>query len=540
VKKTKRCVVEEAATPSLAKSVDEASTDPSEQVATKVVFSNTCNKSDGPTPPTPTEHVAKATDTITKCVNFDEAKYDLFAPKQAAALRGATSDMMDKTAPASPAPNQASFVKTDLFDEPTPDPPALVRADGQPSIFNTYTASVHATEQMALYFDNMCFDYVFDYFTAEINPFLPLSTWRTSLLRMDSESLLSSTEKKPPATKPSTCYQNESLSRSTTDLVVLSEAAEANQRAGSVALGRTKIPSTTDVLSGRGGPVNNHPGNFQFREFVKKRKDDYAAGDRKQRVQICREVIAQVYGQTPPGRFLAKESRKSPWWVELDDDRIMAKTSQALREGAPTIRKATVKPSQQAEYLPTNMIGKISFSAAQSSRRAKKAKASAAAKSSRQATASTAIPFVQGISCDDNSEAKDKGAAKSGNIIITSEGPAMLLYPSATVAEGDAKPPTKNKHWSKAEDELLKFAVHQEGGPPHNWQQISVNFNGIRTAKQVRSLTRYAALLTIYAWFFRQSLTPPSCDSSTSAKIAGTDRCFPTKRNSLSPLKKKR
>jgi hypothetical protein len=243
------------------------------------------------------------------------------------------------------------------------------------------------------------------------------------------------------------------------------KAAGDSSGTGSVALRRTKNPSTNDVLSGRGGGANGHPGNIQFRKFVNKRKDEYhSLKDSNSKSQVCREVIAQVYGQTPPGRFLRKESRKTPWWVELDDDRIMAKTAQALRErGSHIVDEVVVKPKKQsAESLPAS-ISSIEV-------------ASSAAKSSgRKATASTTMPSVHVTSSDDSG--KD-----------TKESTAMLLDPSALAAKDDGVAPTKNKHWTKAEDELLRTAVKQEGAPPYNWQRISEIFYGFRTAKQVRSI----------------------------------------------------
>jgi hypothetical protein len=105
-------------------------------------------------------------------------------------------------------------------------------------------------------------------------------------------------------------------------------------------VGKTQI-TKTDVLSGRGGWLNSHPGNIRFREFVSKRKHEYSLAARAEKTQICLEVVAQVYAQSPPGRFLRPCSNVSQtfWWEELDDDRIMAKTTQALREGAPEIRE---------------------------------------------------------------------------------------------------------------------------------------------------------------------------------------------------------
>jgi hypothetical protein len=103
------------------------------------------------------------------------------------------------------------------------------------------------------------------------------------------------------------------------------------------ALRRIRTPSPHDVLSGRGGNVNAHPGNQTFREWVKVRREDYSlAFSKEEKALICREVIALV--EKRGGRFLVKESPSSQFWIELDDERVMAKTSQALREGAPQIR----------------------------------------------------------------------------------------------------------------------------------------------------------------------------------------------------------
>jgi len=98
------------------------------------------------------------------------------------------------------------------------------------------------------------------------------------------------------------------------------------------------------VLSGRGGGINGHAGNVQFREWVRVRKNDYNLAQSKvAKAQVAKEVIALVQNQSPPGRFLSKDPSSvgsQGWWIELDEEKIMAKTSQALREGAPQIRAA--------------------------------------------------------------------------------------------------------------------------------------------------------------------------------------------------------
>lgn len=69
------------------------------------------------------------------------------------------------------------------------------------------------------------------------------------------------------------------------------------------------------------------------------------APSKVEKARVAQEVIALVRNQDPPGRFLQKDSSAGigNWWVELDEDRVVAKTSQALREGAPTIRAAHQK-----------------------------------------------------------------------------------------------------------------------------------------------------------------------------------------------------
>jgi len=107
------------------------------------------------------------------------------------------------------------------------------------------------------------------------------------------------------------------------------------------AMKRIRAPHEHDVLSGRGGGINGHAGNVKFRQWVNCRKNEYnLAPNKAEKARVAREVIDLVRSQDPPGRFLQKESSLTGWWVEVDDEKVMAKTSQALREGAPQIRAA--------------------------------------------------------------------------------------------------------------------------------------------------------------------------------------------------------
>mmetsp|Transcript_59670 Transcript_59670/g.69732 ORF Transcript_59670/g.69732 Transcript_59670/m.69732 type:complete len:429 (-) Transcript_59670:128-1414(-) len=106
-----------------------------------------------------------------------------------------------------------------------------------------------------------------------------------------------------------------------------------------------RTPHPHDVLCGRGGGINSHDGNKRYREWVISQKETYNLAESKQeKANISRQIITRVRSLNPPGRFLTKE-RKVPGvagfcWAEIDENKAMSKTSQALREGAPEIRAA--------------------------------------------------------------------------------------------------------------------------------------------------------------------------------------------------------
>jgi hypothetical protein len=152
-----------------------------------------------------------------------------------------------------------------------------------------------------------------------------------------STRVLASAEFSEHRKEPSTTSAN-NMNFGTSSTMVMSSAGGGN------AIRRVRTPHAHDVLSGRGGGINAHQGNVQFRLFVRARKDDYnLAKNKMEKTQVAQEVIDIVRSLDPPGRFLQKDPSYGGlggWWVELDEDKVMAKTSQALREGAPLIRAA--------------------------------------------------------------------------------------------------------------------------------------------------------------------------------------------------------
>lgn len=100
----------------------------------------------------------------------------------------------------------------------------------------------------------------------------------------------------------------------------------------------TKDPCENDVLCGRGGSINSHPGNERFRILVEKRKRVYltARFKREKRLIAC-SIVSEIRALDPPGRFLSRDA-KSGLWKDIGDEKARDKTSQALRENAPSIR----------------------------------------------------------------------------------------------------------------------------------------------------------------------------------------------------------
>lgn len=100
-------------------------------------------------------------------------------------------------------------------------------------------------------------------------------------------------------------------------------------------------PHNHDVLCGRGGGTNNHIGNSHWRMLVAANKQLYITLPKRQKMLLSRSIVNAVRSQNPPGRFLQKDSKTNKWF-DVGDQRAQEKTSQALREGAPDLKKKVV------------------------------------------------------------------------------------------------------------------------------------------------------------------------------------------------------
>jgi hypothetical protein len=115
-------------------------------------------------------------------------------------------------------------------------------------------------------------------------------------------------------------------------------------------------PNKNDVLCGRGGRINNHAGNVQFRYIIQSKKKQYLNLSTKklEKAHIAASIVHDIRTMMdPPGRFL-KEDRvgvglgvggsgnnstaTKGLWFDIGDANAIKKTGQALREDAPDIR----------------------------------------------------------------------------------------------------------------------------------------------------------------------------------------------------------
>lgn len=130
--------------------------------------------------------------------------------------------------------------------------------------------------------------------------------------------------------------------------------AELKERYKDWPLRGIKEPHENDVMYGRGGGTNHHPGNKRYRKMVEDRKLEYVNSKRLDKPLVALEIIRVWRAQLPPGRFL-KLDEKTGLWNDVGDKKAREKTSQALREKAPMIRKQQEEDTVDEEVSSFNL-----------------------------------------------------------------------------------------------------------------------------------------------------------------------------------------
>lgn len=98
-----------------------------------------------------------------------------------------------------------------------------------------------------------------------------------------------------------------------------------------------EIPSSHDVLSGRGKRVNNHKGNVHFRQLCQQYKNKYYARSTscEDKHKIVDTIVTKIHSLEPRGRFL-EYNEGINIWTDIDDKRAKRKTMQVMREFSRT------------------------------------------------------------------------------------------------------------------------------------------------------------------------------------------------------------
>lgn len=89
-------------------------------------------------------------------------------------------------------------------------------------------------------------------------------------------------------------------------------------------------PSDNDVLFGRGGMTNSHPGNRRFRDVIALHRPDYIRAQKMDKPSVAAKIVRAMRTGPFGGRFLKK--RDDGKWYDVGDRSAMEKTSQGLRE----------------------------------------------------------------------------------------------------------------------------------------------------------------------------------------------------------------
>jgi len=114
-----------------------------------------------------------------------------------------------------------------------------------------------------------------------------------------------------------------------------------------------KFYSRNDVLCGRGGGTNVHPGNRRFRDLINANRRAYLKARKNDKPAISRSIVRTIREMN--GRFLKKDE-KLGLWFEIGDDGAREKTSQALRQRAPEMRKILFEDEQRQQQQHQDVI----------------------------------------------------------------------------------------------------------------------------------------------------------------------------------------
>lgn len=119
--------------------------------------------------------------------------------------------------------------------------------------------------------------------------------------------------------------------------------------------GKYRSPRANDVLCGRGKKVNDYPGNLYFQSLVKSVKTRYVHSEKADKPKYANYIVNDIKNLDPPGSFLQLD-KASGLWYDIGEKEALAKTRQALREGAAKIEEQLqAKESREPPVIEAGM-----------------------------------------------------------------------------------------------------------------------------------------------------------------------------------------
>ena len=120
------------------------------------------------------------------------------------------------------------------------------------------------------------------------------------------------------------------------------------------ALANIESPGPNDVMIGRGGGTNNHPGNVEFRRTLEVFKPFYKATTSKtEKRTITTKIVIKWRALDPPGRFL-KKNETTGLWDDIGDAQAYKKCATKLAE-KDTVQETESKKRKAAEVEPVSI-----------------------------------------------------------------------------------------------------------------------------------------------------------------------------------------
>jgi hypothetical protein len=110
--------------------------------------------------------------------------------------------------------------------------------------------------------------------------------------------------------------------------------------------------SDLDILFGRGGRSNHHPGNKTYRDMVTDRQPYYRNCDKNEKTKVAQTIVNSI-NREHSGRFLELEKGTNRWYV-VPNIVARRKVGQALRENNTDIARA----AKRQKYGPGKSPGK--------------------------------------------------------------------------------------------------------------------------------------------------------------------------------------